>query len=125
MLTLTTKIDYASMRKVDVQFYDKRDDDVPSCELKVRFWDTASKTLDGGTFTVQAFDSENSKRLQLNPSPSGAGDVIQTVYTSVASACTNLGAAYDGASGSRRARAEAAYTAAIGLGLIDSALVAT
>ncbi len=127
MRTLTTPIAMPNVTRVDVfDQVDRRDArGDPRFELCCEFKSNAGSNRNLGSFCVAARDVGNSTRVALNPTPAGYGDIILTGFADVPGACTALAAAYDGAAGNRQAKRDAAYAAAITLGLVDAALAAT
>jgi hypothetical protein len=127
MLNLTTPITTPTITRADVRDQADRRDSIngPRFELTVEFRTSAANNRSLGLFGIVARDAVNSTRISLNPVPTGYGDIILTSFVSVPNACTLLAAAYDNAAGTRQAKRDAAYAAAVGLGLIDAALAAT
>jgi len=127
MLTLTTPITTPNITRADVLDHeDRRDARVdPRFVLDVEYKSAAATNRSLGVFTIIARDVANSSRVHKNATPAGFGDMVLTGAADVPNACTALAAAFDGASGTRQAKREAAYAAAVALGLVDPALAAT
>jgi hypothetical protein len=127
MLPLTTPVTMPNITRADVYDHEDRRDakNDPRFVLQVEYLSTPANGRSLGTFDIVARDSANSQRVHLNATPAGYGDVVLTGNADVPGACTAIAAAYDNASGTRQAKREAAYAAAVGLGLVGPGLVAT
>jgi hypothetical protein len=127
MLTLTTPISMPNITRVEVYDQsDKRDSRIdPRFELCCEYKSNVAGARSGGTFCVVARDVGNSTRVHKNPTPAAYGDIVLVGAVDIPGACTALAAAYDGATGTRAAKREAAYAAAVALGLVSADLSAT
>ena len=127
MLTLSTSIVTPNITRADVlDQEDRRDARVdPRFVLDVEFKSAPATNRSLGVFSIVARDVGNSSRVHKNPTPAGFGDIILVGTSDVPGACTALAAAYDGATGTRQVKREAAYAAAVSLGLVSADLAAT
>ena len=127
MLTLSTAISPPNITRADVCDQEARRDALvdPRFVLCVEYKSAAATNRILGTFCIVARDVGNSTRVHKNPMPAGFGDIILVGGADIPGARTALAAAYDGATGTRQAKREAAYATAVALGLVDAALAAT
>jgi len=127
MLTLSAIIATPNVTRADVfDQEDRRDARVdPRFVLCIEYKSAVATNRSLGVFCVVARDAKNSSRVHKNPTPAGFGDIVLVGGAEAIGACTALAAAYDGAAGTRQAKREAAYAAAVLLGLVSADLAAT
>ena len=124
MKTLTTPIVVQNLTKIQVDKFDKCQDDQPPFAIVTAHVQSTDGTVYwSGKLTV--FDAQNSDKIAVNANPVGFGDKIIGGRSQLTNAYSALVAADVAATGNRRAHLNAIEAACMTTGVFGEGLVGT